>query len=85
MRSADTSPDAERVQIELLRQAGPARRFALACSLTRTTLRLSRGAIARANPGASRDELAVRFVELCYGHELAEGFRRFLEVRAASH
>ncbi len=78
MRSADTSPAAARVQIELLRRASVAQRAALARSLSRTTLQLARRAVERANPDADAQEVAVRFVAICYGRELAESLRQYL-------
>lgn len=79
---SDTSPEAERVQIALLRRAGPGRRFDLMRSLTATTVALSRRAIQRANPDLSQHELDLRFVELHYGRELAGRLRTYLENRA---
>lgn len=73
--SPDTDPAAERVQTELLRQAGSARRLQMALQLTAATLELAHRAIARAEPELSEDERKVRFVELHYGAELAEGVR----------
>jgi hypothetical protein len=73
--SADTDPDAERVQIELLRRAGPARRAQLALSLSAQVIELSRRALARAEPSASPVEIQLRFVELNYGRELADAVR----------
>lgn len=84
MRPADTDPATERVRFALLRDATVARRAALARSLSRTALQLSHRAIQKANPTADADELAVQFVALCYGRQLAEGFRRDLEVRRHS-
>lgn len=81
MRSSDTDPRAERVQLDLLRGASVARRAALARSLSCTTLQLTRRAIQETNPMASADELAVRFVAVCYGPALADGLRRHLEAR----
>jgi hypothetical protein len=81
MRSADTDPEAERVQLELLRNATTGQRAALARSLSRTTMRLARRAIREVYPDADDDELAVRFVAHFYGPELAEGVRRHLETR----
>jgi hypothetical protein len=80
-QSPDTSPEAERVQIALLRQASPARRFGLARSLTRSTIMLSRRAIARAHPQFSEEELALTFVELHYGRDLSERLRHALAER----
>ena len=81
MRSADTSPEAERVQIELLRRASAARRAQLALSLSNTTLRLAWRAIREANPGATEDEIAVALVAQCYGSTLANRLRTYLEAR----
>ncbi len=80
-RSADTDPEAERVQLELLRRATPARRWAMALSLTQTVLELSRNGLRRAMPGASEEDVRLRFVELNYGRELATGVRRYLAAR----
>jgi hypothetical protein len=79
---SDTHPDAEKVQIELLRKASTADRFALMCSLTATAISLSRRAIARANPDFTPQEVDLKFVELHYGKELAGRLRRYLETRS---
>ena len=81
MRSSDTDPAAERVQIDLLRRASVARRAMLARSLSCTVLQLTRRAVEERYPTASPDEQSVRLVEICYGKELAEGLRRDLEAR----
>ena len=80
-RSADTDPDAERVQIELLRQAGPTRRAAMALSLSAQVIGLARRAIRASLPDATEEEVNLRFVELNYGEELASDLRRFLAAR----
>ena len=79
-RSADTDRDAERVQIELLRRAGVARRAAMALSLSAQVIGLARRAIRRSLPEATEEEVALRFVELHYGRELAMDLRRFLSA-----
>lgn len=83
-RPADTAPDAERVQVVLLRAAPIARRLHLALSLTATVISAARRAIARAQPHASPRELDLRFVELHYGADLAVGLRADLERRDAA-
>lgn len=80
-RSPDTDPEADRVQFELLRNATPARRSAMALSLTQTVLELSRGGLRRAMPGASEEDVRLRFVELNYGQALADEVRRYLVAR----
>ena len=80
-RPADTDPDAERVQLDLLRAATPARRAALAISLTATTIGLSRRALERQAPEASPEDIDLRFVELNYGPELAAGLAAWRRER----
>lgn len=78
----DTDPDVEARQIELLSRATASRRAALALSLSATVMSLARRAIRRGMPGAPEEHVAVRFVELHYGRELAMALRRHLESRA---
>jgi hypothetical protein len=79
--SEDTHPAAEKVQIDLLRKATPARRFAIARALTERVITLSRRAIRALHPGASEEEVNLVFVELNYGKELADSLRAYLAVR----
>ena len=80
-QSMDTSPEAERVQIELIRKASPAKLFSLVRSLSRTRIQTSRATIRRLHPDASEEELALIFLELYYGKELADRVRADLERR----
>ncbi len=75
---SDTHPDAEQVQIELIRKKTVSERFALVRSLTAFTIDLSRRAIARANPDLSPDELRLKYIELVYGKELSQRVRDYL-------
>jgi hypothetical protein len=77
----DTSADAERVQIDLLRAATPERRFALLRSLTSTVIRLSREAIRAQAPGLTDEEVRLRWAEIHYGRDLADRVRRHLAER----
>ena len=77
----DTDPEAERVQLDLLRAASPSRRLRLALSLSRTAMSLARDGIARALPGASPEEVGLRSVALNYGRELGEEVRAALDAR----
>lgn len=77
-RSPDTDAEADRIHIALLRSATPARRVALALSLTATVVGLARLALARQDPEANDEEIGVRFVELNYGREIAAGLEAFL-------
>lgn len=82
-QSSDTSPEAERVQIDLLRKAGEARRIELAFSLTQSAIELSRQGMRRRYPHASEEELNLLFVELNYGKELADRVRTALVRKRA--
>ena len=71
-QSEDTSLEMERVQIELIRKASPAKIFGLVRSMSQTMIQASRANIRRLHPDASKEELTLIFVELYYGKELAK-------------
>jgi hypothetical protein len=77
---SDTHPDAEKVQIELLRRVSAAERLGKALSLTAWVVNLSRRRIAELNPGLDPQELNVKCVDLYYGKELAERLRDYLKT-----
>lgn len=78
-QSPDTTPEAEKVQIELIRKLSTSRRISIVRSLSQTVIYLSRRAIKRAKPLLSERELDIAFVANHYGQELAERLRLFLE------
>ena len=80
-QSMDTSPEAERVQIELIRQASPAQLFGLVRSLSRSMIQASRENIQQLHPDANEEELALIWIELYYGKDLAERVRAYLKRR----
>jgi hypothetical protein len=77
----DTHPAIAAKQLELLRRAGSERRAALARSLSRSVIDLSRRELAVRMPGATADEVRLRWVEHHYGADLAEGLRAYLAAR----
>lgn len=77
----DTPPDVQRVQIELARRSTTAEKIAQVRRMTDSVVRLSRRAIARANPEFSADEVDLRWVEMNYGPELAAELREYLQNR----
>ncbi|MGH9202094.1 MAG: hypothetical protein ACRD2A_12765 [Vicinamibacterales bacterium] len=81
-RAADTSAEAERVQIELLRATSVSRRLHLAWSLSATVIGAARRGLSRRLPAASTREIGLKFVETHYGPELAAAVRADLERRA---
>jgi hypothetical protein len=78
---SDTDPETERVHLELLRGSSPERRLRLAFSLSHTTMSLSRGGLARSLPHASPQAVALEFVALLYGPDLAKEVRAHLATR----
>ena len=71
----DTHPEADRVQIALLRAATPARSAALALRMSRWVAELSRRAIREANPALDDRETALRQLALDHGEDLARKVR----------
>jgi hypothetical protein len=80
-QSEDTSPEMERVQIELIRKASPAKLFGLVRSMSQTMMQASRENIRRLHPDANKEELTLIFIELYYGKELANLVRTQMEKR----
>ncbi len=70
-QSPDTSPEAERVLIELLRQAPPWRRMQLADRMSSTVRQLCLAGIRIRHPNASPADVRRRFADVHLGAELA--------------
>jgi hypothetical protein len=71
MPTADTSPEAEAIQIDLLRKAPTWKRLRAAAEMSETVMLLSRLGVARRNPGASPSELQRLSAVALLGPELA--------------
>ena len=67
----DTHPDAERVQVALMRQAPPWRKLALLGQMNATVKDLALRGLRQRHPGASEAELRRRLADLVLGAELA--------------
>ena len=78
---SDTSPEAEKVQMDLLRKMSIAQRLGRVRDWTRMLVHLSRQGLARANPGLDDRELDLLWVERQYGRDLAVKLREYLEKR----
>jgi hypothetical protein len=70
-QSPDTSPEAERVLIELIRQAPAWRRLQLADRMSSTVRSLCLAGLRARHPKAGEAELRRRFAEIYLGPELA--------------
>jgi len=80
-QSPDTSPEAERVLIEIARRMPPERKLQLAGQLGDAMRDLMKAGLRARHPEASREDLDRRFVELWLGPELAGPFLRAREAR----
>jgi len=67
----DTSPEAEKVLIELWRSAPPARKIAIVMSANRTARALAMTGLRQRHPGESPARLRRRLADLWLGPELA--------------
>jgi hypothetical protein len=67
----DTHPDAERVLIELLRHASPARKMGMVNEANRTARALALTGLRERHPGDSAARLRRRLADLWLGPELA--------------
>jgi hypothetical protein len=74
----DTHPEIERIQIELIRKASPAKLFGIVRSLSQSMIQASRRNIRELHPEVSEEELAFILVELYYGKELAQRMQQHL-------
>ena len=70
-QSPDTSPEAEKVLIELLRKAPPWRRLQLADRLSWSMREMSLAGIRQRNPNATDAEVRRLFADIHLGPELA--------------
>jgi hypothetical protein len=73
---SDTTPDAEEMQLRLLREKSPAERAIIAVRLSSELANASKRAIARAHPELTARQVEHLFIELHYGRELADAVRR---------
>ena len=67
----DTTPEAERVLIQLLRDASPARKMEMVESANRTARMLAMAGLRERFPGESEARLRRRLADLLLGPELA--------------
>ena len=75
----DTSPEIEKIHVQMLRNAGVSKRIARARSLSSTVIQLSRRAVSKGRPSFSDREVKLEFISLHYGADLAEKVKRFIK------
>jgi 16S rRNA U1498 N3-methylase RsmE len=80
-QSLDTSPEMERVQIDMLRKTSITKKFAMIEAWSRFITEAAKQGIRRDNPNASEEEVALMLVARQYGEPLAEKIRAELVRR----
>ncbi len=78
-QSTDTDPVIEQMQIAGLRRLTPGQRFQMANSLTRSAFSLSWSNFRRKHAELDEREVALLWVRLLYGEDLAERVSHYLE------
>jgi hypothetical protein len=80
-QSTDTSPEAERIQIELIRQAPITKRVALMEAWSQFLIEANKQGIRQRHPYSSEEEINLIFVANNYGQTLADNLRAYLARR----
>lgn len=74
--TTDTSPEAEAIQLDLLRKMTPKQRIQKMCSLSQNVRQMAFEAIRRRHPDYDEQDIRLAFIELHYGKSLADDVRR---------
>jgi len=77
----DTHPRIRAVMTRLMAAMTPAERFAMAAEMTDFAIDQSLAALAAVMPGATQQEIHLRWCELHYGRELTDRLRAYLRER----
>jgi hypothetical protein len=80
-QSIDTHPQIERIQISLLKKQSMEKKFAQVCSLSQTTIQLSKRAIARVNQNLDDKQINLLFIAYQYGKDIAVCVEEYLNRR----
>ena len=80
-QSSDTSPEFERVYIDMLRKLSPSKRFAMMASWSEFIVEVAKQGIRRDHPEASEEEVALILLARQHGQPLADKVRAYLARR----
>jgi len=80
-QSIDTHHQIEQIQISLLKKQSIAKKIAQVCSLTQTTIQLSKRAISRANQKLDDKQINLLFITYQYGEDIAARVDEYLNRR----
>ena len=78
IQSRDTHPQIEKIQLTLLKKQSVAKKFAQVCSLSQTTILLSKRAIAKKNQNLDEKQINLLFINHQYGKDLANRVTKYL-------
>lgn len=78
-QSIDTDPKVEQILISLLRKIPFAKKFDQMQVFSSTIIKLSKRAIARANPNLSQQEKDILFVKYNYSAQLAASLQKHFD------
>ena len=78
-QSIDTSPEAERVLISLIRKKSISEKLSQICSLSQTIIQLSKRAIARANKDLDANQIKLLFINYHYGKDIADQVEKYIK------
>lgn len=80
-QSLDTHPEIEKLQISILKKESIANKFSRVRSLSKTTMQLSKRAIARTNKNLNEEQINILFINYHYGEDLASRVEKYLNKR----
>ncbi len=78
-QSLDTDPKVEKIFVSLLQKISFAKKFDQMQSFSSIIIKLSKRAIARANPNLSKQEKDILFVKYHYTDELAADLQKYFD------
>ena len=84
MFSSDTTPEARRLLLDIIRRQAPERRLAIALSAGEATREMIRADLRARFPDAGEEELHARFLERWLGPELAGKVMAYRAARASA-
>ena len=80
--TTDTSVEAFEVQLECFRRMAPQERIERMSSWSTQLKKMAMEAIRRRHPEFDEQQVQLKYIELTYGLEIAQGYRTWLTERA---
>jgi hypothetical protein len=81
--TSDTSEEALQIQLECFRRMTPQERIEKMSAWSTQLKTMAFAAIRRQHPDYDQHQVQVKYIELAYGSELAQGFQAWLAGRAS--